>query len=118
MLLLLNVLLLTCSVAPNPPVGEAEAGDECVAQYDWCHSDQECCDGLGCDFPPGDPGLGGLDSKNKVDGLVTTIMQAGVCRSVRESLCALKWEHCDVFPCCNDRPCTCYGDWVVECSCE
>ena len=99
--------------------------------------DPDCCEGLGCDFPPVTPPYsvqhdgqqgngqdgggkdtgghgqvgGGQDAGGHVGG------QAGVCRSVRESLCAGLWEHCDVLPCCEGRSCQCWGDWVVECSC-
>ena len=109
LLVFLNVVLLVkCSPAADHGQQLGVAGDDsdCVTQFDWCYSDADCCDGLGCDFPPGSGGSDGLDC-----------VQAGVCRSVRESVCALWGEHCDVLPCCDSRPCECYGDWVMECSC-
>ena len=89
-----------------------------MQEYDWCWQDQDCCDGLGCDFPPldgGDHDHGDDDDDHYDDDDHDS--QAGVCRSVRESLCAGLWEHCDVLPCCEGRSCQCWGDWVVECSC-
>ena len=91
-------------------------GSSCVAENDWCYHDEECCDGFACDFPPDREEFQPV-SKEAFQATNGDCLQAGVCRSVREGLCALKWEHCDILPCCNGRPCTCAGDWVVECSC-
>ena len=97
-----------------------------MEEYDWCWEDTDCCDGLGCDFPPVTPGGEGGDHHHGMQGVGDDDHghdmqgvggQAGVCRSVRESLCAGLWEHCDVLPCCDGRSCQCWGDWVVECSC-
>ena len=120
--ILLIFLVISQSKAAKIKLGEREVdndsltiGSSCVAEYDWCYHDEECCDGFACDFPPE------IDefeaSEEAFQATSGNCLQAGVCRSVREGLCALKWEHCDVLPCCNNIPCTCAGDWVVECGC-
>merc|ERR1712142_1420570 len=110
-MLLLLLLLLLLGVYCTP----ATHTSGCVEEYDWCWGDTDCCDGLGCDFPPVTPPYSVQHDGQQGNGHVGG--QAGVCRSVRESLCAGLWEHCDVLPCCEGRSCQCWGDWVVECSC-